>query len=59
MNCPRCFGVGFIKGYEGVDFDSDDIVDIWYLCSYEGCHNGVVHCCAGENVDLALERKKE
>ncbi len=65
MNCPQCFGVGFIKIWkhividftgldsEGKTFGRRDFVDIWRPCPYEGCHNVITYCCDGENVDLA------
>ncbi len=35
MNCPQCHGKGQINQMP---------------CDYDGCHNGFIHCCDGDQV---------
>ena len=41
MICPKCYGTGRITLPHTVDYKVES------KCDYDGCVNGIVHCCDG------------
>ena len=41
MICPKCNGTGKNK------FSYTQRYNVEYPCDYDGCVNGIVHCCDG------------
>jgi hypothetical protein len=54
MNCPKCNGTGRLS------FAYTQQYKVGYRCDYEGCINGIVHCCDGiqEQPTTVFEMKK-
>ena len=53
MNCLECYGTGWVPA------TLTAYTDEMKPCPAPGCHNGQVHCCDGEDVDLAPSRLGE
>ena len=41
MICPKCYGTGRLTLPHTVDYKVE------FKCDYDGCVNGIVHCCDG------------
>ena len=46
MICPKCNGTGKNK------FSYTQRYNVEYPCDYDGCVNGIVHCCDGVQAQL-------
>ena len=47
MNCPKCRGAAMIPGRLLIVASTETNPNQLYPCDYEGCHQGLVHCCDG------------
>ena len=47
MNCPKCRGAAMIPGRLLIVASTETNPTQLYPCDYEGCHQGLVHCCDG------------
>ena len=47
MNCPKCRGAAMIPGRLLIVASPDTTPNQLYPGDYEGCHQGLVHCCDG------------
>jgi hypothetical protein len=47
MNCPKCSGAAMIPGRLLTVASTETNPNQLYPCDYEGCHQGLVHCCDG------------
>ena len=47
MNCPKCEGAAMIPGRLLIVASTETNPNQLYPCDYEGCHQGLVHCCDG------------
>ena len=52
MHCPKCNGTGKLK------FSNTQRYRVEHSCDYDGCVNGIVHCCDGVQAQPD-EAKKE
>ena len=58
MNCSECHGTGWVLSTRPSYSSSYYMTHYAKIpCTAEGCHGGKVHCCDGENVDMAPERE--
>ena len=47
MNCPKCRGAAMIPGRLLIVASTETNPNQLFPCDYEGCHQGLVHCCDG------------
>ena len=53
MNCPKCHGTGRTTFAYTVNYKVDS------KCDYDGCVNGIVHCCDGVQVQAEMDEAKD